>query len=170
MSTPKIEMALGHGSGVHIGNGIILTAAHVVKGNDTVTIKLYNKKEYKARPIFLDEERDIALVQIIDYTEPFEHLQLSCNYKEQHGDIVRIIGNPGMFEFIITSGKIAGLFQQNVIPIDATIMPGNSGGPAVNSNNEIIGIVIKVVAFRGMIIPIGLMVPSYVVCDIINTL
>src|SRR6185437_11356845 len=129
-SVVKVEMAEGgHGSGVHIGNGYILTAGHVAKDQDHVTIKTDDGKEAAADVIWSAKGYDVALLHT-DAKMQASHI--SCeNYPV--GTDVRAIGNPLDQDFVSTWGRVGGHRDPDenwkvAISVDMTIVPGMSGG------------------------------------------
>src|SRR5579871_6950977 len=140
----------GIGSGFLIkDSGEILTNYHVVSGNAQLTVRLADKKVYKARILGRDPRNDLALVKIDAGRKlPFLHLGDSDNLIV--GQKVLAIGNPFGLEGTLTTGIVSSLGRslegeeqntlEGLIQTDAAINPGNSGGPLLNSRGEVIGI------------------------------
>ena len=139
----------GQGSGFILDKqGHILTNNHVVEGAQLVEVTLYNKKQYKAKVLGTDKAHDLALLQITNAPD----LQPAVLADSSHllvGQRVYAIGNPFGFEGTMTRGIISALRSvqlpsgvkiDNAIQTDASVNPGNSGGPLLNSQGEVIGI------------------------------
>lgn len=136
----------GLGSGFIVSpDGYILTNAHVVSGATEVTVKLTDRREYRAKVIGVDKPSDIAVIKIDAKNLPVVTLGNSDNI--QVGEWVLAIGSPFGFENTVTSGiisaKARALPSENYTPFiqtDVPVNPGNSGGPLFNMNGEVIGI------------------------------
>ncbi len=140
-----ISVAGGAGSGVIIRrDGIILTNAHVVGRNQTVTVELATGSELPGRVLGRDPTLDIAVVDIAGDNLPSAPLGDSDDL--QVGQTAIAIGNPLGFERTVTSGIISAVRRSlgggldQLIQTDAAINPGNSGGPLLNSRGQVIGI------------------------------
>src|SRR2546430_701597 len=133
------------GSGFVISNdGYILTNAHVVEGADEITVKLTDKREYKAKVIGADKRTDVALIKIEGTGLPV--VKFGDPNKLKVGEWVVAIGSPFGFENTVTAGIVSAkgrsLPQENFVPFiqtDVAINPGNSGGPLFNMRGEVIG-------------------------------
>lgn len=138
--------ARGMGSGFIVSpDGLILTNAHVVDGADEVTVKLTDKREFKARVVGLDKLTDIAVLRIDANNLPV--VRLGDPTQARVGEWVLAIGSPFGFENTVTAGivsaKSRSLPSDSYVPFiqtDVAINPGNSGGPLLNLDGEVIGI------------------------------
>lgn len=136
----------GEGSGFIIStDGVILTNAHVVQGAKEVTVRLTDKREFKAKVIGHDERTDIAVIKINAVNLPTVKLGNPEDLKV--GEWILAIGSPFGFENTVTAGVVSAkgrmLPSDNAIPFiqtDAPINPGNSGGPLFNTRGEVVGI------------------------------
>ena len=139
----------GQGSGFIIDNqGHILTNYHVIDDAQTVEVTLWNKKKFKANRIGVDPVHDIALLQITGATD----LQPATLADSTHllvGQQVYAIGNPFGFSGTMTRGMISAIRSvllpsgnriEDAIQTDASVNPGNSGGPLLNSHGDVVGI------------------------------
>jgi S1-C subfamily serine protease len=139
----------GQGSGFIIDNqGHILTNYHVIDDAQTVEVTLWNKKKFKATRIGVDPVHDIALLQITGAT----NLQPATLADSTHllvGQLVYAIGNPFGFSGTMTRGMISAIRSvllpsgnriEDAIQTDASVNPGNSGGPLLDSHGDVIGI------------------------------
>jgi serine protease Do len=137
----------GLGSGFIVDpDGTILTNAHVVSGADTVTVKLTDKREFKAKVVGVDKATDVAVLRIDARNLPTVRIGNADSTKV--GEWVVAIGSPFGFENSVTAGIISAKSRQlpdenGYVPFlqtDVAINPGNSGGPLLNARGEVIGI------------------------------
>ncbi len=136
----------GMGSGFIVSaDGVILTNAHVVDDADEVTVKLIDKREFKAKVIGLDKLSDVAVLKIKASDLPI--VKIGNLQETRVGDWVIAIGSPYGFENSVTAGIISAksrsLPDDGYVPFlqtDVAVNPGNSGGPLFNLNGEVIGI------------------------------
>jgi len=143
------------GSGVVISSdGYLVTNAHVVEGAEDITVTLMGGKDYKGKIVGIDNAADIALLKIEG--KSFAYAKLGSSDDIIIGEWVVALGNPfGLFNVnykpTATVGIISGShldfgrqqngrIYQDMIQTDAAINTGNSGGPLVNANGEVIGI------------------------------
>ena len=143
---PGEQTKRGQGSGFIVSaDGIILTNAHVVEGADQVSVKLTDKREFKATVLGVDKPTDIAVLKIDATNLPI--VPLGDPAQTEVGDWVLAIGSPFGFENSVTAGivsaKSRSLPDEGYVPFlqtDVAINPGNSGGPLLNMKGEVIGI------------------------------
>ena len=138
----------GVGSGVIIDaeEGYIITNAHVVKAADNIYVTLDNDKRYTAEIVGIDEEADIAVIQID--AEDLTAIQIGDSGAIRVGDFAVAIGNPFQLAHTVTLGIISALGRsglgiesyEDFIQTDASINPGNSGGALVDLEGRLIGI------------------------------
>jgi serine protease Do len=138
------------GSGFVISSdGLVVTNHHVIEGATAVRVQL-NGREYDAEVKGFDQATDLALLQI-DTDGPLAHLALGNSDVLRVGDWVMAIGSPFRLENSVTVGVVSAKGRQinisaatssfeNFIQTDAAINFGNSGGPLVNLQGEVIGI------------------------------
>lgn len=148
---------LSSGTGVIIStDGVIVTNKHVVPtGTNTLKVTLFDGTSLDADVLARDPRNDIAFVKIKDKKgKDLKAAKLGDSTKIEVGDKVIAIGNAlGEFSNTVTSGIISGFGRDitagdvgdsenltNLIQTDAAINRGNSGGPLVNINGEVIGI------------------------------
>jgi serine protease Do len=144
---PRGEVPVtGLGSGFIINpDGVILTNAHVVDDATEVTVKLTDKREFRAKVLGIDKPSDIAVLKIDASGLPT--VKLGDSSRTRVGDWVLAIGSPFGFENSATAGivsaKSRSLPDDSYVPFiqtDVAVNPGNSGGPLFNLNGEVIGI------------------------------
>lgn len=138
-----VEVDGGHGSGVHLGHGVILTAAHVVDGEKKITIRDTAGTKVSGKVVAFDKDHDLALVDT-SYNGPSANL--SC-LPVKTGDHITISGNPFDLEFITTWGRVAGATREigewpEAFIGDITTAPGNSGSPVYNTRDEVVGVLV----------------------------
>ncbi|MDB5762908.1 MAG: peptidase [Herminiimonas sp.] len=136
----------GQGSGFIVGkNGLILTNAHVVQNADEVTVKLSDRREYKAKVLGSDTATDVAVLKINADNLPV--VSLGNPAQLGVGDYVLAIGAPFGFEQSATAGIVSAkgrsLPGDGYVPFiqtDVAVNPGNSGGPLFDANGNVVGI------------------------------
>jgi len=143
---PRDVPVRGEGSGFIVSpDGIVLTNAHVVKDADEVTVKLTDRREFRAKVLGADAQTDVAVLKIDAHELPTVHLGSSRALSV--GDWVLAIGSPFGFENSVTAGVVSAkrrsLPDDSAVPFiqtDVAINPGNSGGPLLNGRGEVVGI------------------------------
>jgi serine protease Do len=136
----------GQGSGFIVGaDGIVLTNAHVVQGASEVTVKLTDRREFRAKVLGADPATDIAVLRIDAKNLPV--VVLGDPARARVGDWVLAIGSPFGFENSVSAGIVSAkgrsLPGDTYVPFiqtDVAVNPGNSGGPLFNAAGEVIGI------------------------------
>ncbi len=160
--------------------GYILTNSHVVDDAVRIAIKLDSGEEFIARVIGADEETDLAVLKI-DAGRDLPFVKLGDSSRSQVGDWVLAIGSPFGLTRTVTAGIIsqtrretpyASAFQK-FIQTDAAINRGNSGGPLVNMDGEVIGVNSQIATSTGDFNGIGFALPAsealYVYEQIVKT-
>ena len=140
------QIMRGQGSGFIVSaDGLILTNAHVVDGAQEVTVKLTDRREFRAKVLGSDKESDIAVIRIAATNLPV--VQLGNPALIRVGEPVLAIGSPYGFENTATAGIVSATSRSlpdgNYVPFiqtDAPVNPGNSGGPLFNIKGQVIGI------------------------------
>ncbi len=179
---PEIEQ--GSGSGFIISaDGYILTNNHVVEGAEQVTVRLLDRREFKARIIGTDPNTDVAVLKIDAKDLP--PIALGNSDDARVGEWVLAIGNPlgeGL-TFTVTSGIVSAKGRalnglpgrgqgsiQDFIQTDAAINPGNSGGPLVSVRGEVIGINSAIASETGFYSGYGFAIPINLARTVMNQL
>lgn len=146
MSAPRNLPTHGQGSGFIVSpDGLVLTNAHVVKGASDVTVKLTDRREFRAKVLGSDPKTDVAVLKIDAKDLPV--VRLGSTRELQVGDWVLAIGSPFGFENSVTAGVVSAkgrsLPDDSLVPFiqtDVAVNPGNSGGPLFNARGEVVGI------------------------------
>jgi S1-C subfamily serine protease len=179
MQPSDVEILLGDGlgSGVHIGDGLFLTAAHVVAHpSKRLDVRLRDNSLRHATVLWASKDYDIALLSADG--RDVATSKLACR-DVKVGEPISSIGNPLGVESITAFGRVAGETRQMsdrpMFVADMTVVMGNSGGPIFDDKNEIVGIADAV-----MVAPLGnplaptpslvgysYAVPSSVICKLL---
>jgi serine protease Do len=179
---PEIEQ--GSGSGFVVSaDGYILTNNHVVEGAEQVTVRLLDRREFKAKVVGTDPNTDVAVLKIDASNLP--PMALGNSDDARVGEWVLAIGNPlgeGL-TFTVTSGIVSakgralnGLPRagqgsiQDFLQTDAAINPGNSGGPLVSVRGEVIGINSAIASETGFYSGYGFAIPINLARTVMNQL
>jgi serine protease Do len=136
----------GEGSGFIVSaDGVILTNAHVVRDASEVTVKLQDRREFRAKVLGSDPKTDVAVLKIDARNLPVVPLGNTRNL--QVGEWVLAIGSPYGLESTVTAGVVSAkgrtLPGDGGVPFiqtDVAVNPGNSGGPLFNTRGEVVGI------------------------------
>ena len=136
----------GAGSGFIVSpDGVILTNAHVVRGASEVTVKLADRREFRAKVLGSDQATDVAVLKIEAKNLPT--VPVGNSRSLQVGEWVLAIGSPFGLESTVTAGVVSAtgrnLGNDSQVPFiqtDVAVNPGNSGGPLFNTRGEVVGI------------------------------
>jgi len=164
------------GSGFIISaDGYILTNAHVIDKTDVVTVKLTDKRQFKARVIGADVYTDVALIKIDAKDLPV--VKIGNPAAVEPGEWVAAIGSPFGFESSVTVGVVSAkgrlLPHGSYVPFiqtDVAVNPGNSGGPLFATSGEVIGINSQIYSQTGGYMGIAFAIPIDIAMGISNQL
>jgi len=145
-AAPREVPVRGMGSGFILSpDGIVLTNAHVVKDANEVTVKLTDRREFRAKVLGSDPKTDVAVLKIDAKNLPVVTLGNTKDLRV--GEWVLAIGSPFGFENTVTAGVVSAkgrsLPDDSAVPFiqtDVAVNPGNSGGPLFNARGEVVGI------------------------------
>ena len=170
MQEPRFQE--GSGSGFVVSkDGYILTNNHVVEGSDQVTVRLLDRREFKAKIVGTDPNTDLAVLKID--VKNLVPAPLGNSSAARVGEWVLAVGNPlgDNLTFTVTSGIISAKGRslalpgqsdrtiQDFIQTDAAINPGNSGGPLVSVQGEVIGVNSAIASQTGYYSGYGFAIP-----------
>ena len=173
------QSSQAEGSGfVYDKAGDIVTNEHVVAGATSITVKLWNGKEYKARLIGTDNSTDLAVVRISAPSSLIHPLTLGNSAAVQVGDSVIAIGSPFGLAGTVTSGIISALHRSiespnnftigDSIQTDAPINHGNSGGPLIDMSGHVIGVNAQIQSDSGGSDGVGFAIPANTVSSVVS--
>jgi Do/DeqQ family serine protease len=157
--------ATGSGVIVDAAQGYVLTNAHVVENETSITVTTKDNRRFAAKLVGRDADTDVAVLKI--ETGKLTAVPLGDSDKLQVGDFVVAIGNPFGLGQTVTSGIVSALGRsglgiegyEDFIQTDASINPGNSGGALVDLRGNLVGINTAILAPGGGNIGIGFAVP-----------
>jgi len=162
----KQVTSVGSGFVVHSA-GYVVTNAHVVMKTVDQRVIFADGTEYKATPVSVDIESDLAVLKIDSGDRVLPDLELGRSDDLMIGETVVAIGNPLGYHHTLTTGVVSaldrtlsfssGIEYSGLIQTDASINPGNSGGPLLNILGELIGVN---TAIRGDAQNIGFAIPA----------
>jgi len=142
----------GEGTGFFFGKrGLILTNSHVVGNFSIVQVVLGGHLDVTGRVIGRDEELDVAIIQV-DLTGDLPALNLGDSDVLKQGDTVAVIGyslgsllgeSPSLTKGVVSAIRRFDEFE--FIQTDSSVNPGNSGGPLIDENGDVVGIIVATV-------------------------
>jgi putative serine protease PepD len=133
------------------GKGHIVTAAHVVQGASSISVKFQDGTTRTAKLLGTDEATDVAVLSVDPSGLTLHPLSLGSSAALGIGDQVAAIGDPFTYERSLSTGIVSGLDRTisapngftvaHAIQTDAALNPGNSGGPVLDASGQVVGIV-----------------------------
>jgi S1-C subfamily serine protease len=174
----QLETPEGLGSGViYDPDGLVLTAAHVIQGNQNVTVRLADGRSLQGTVVGADTDSDIGVVAIEDAPEGLPVATLADSAPDV-GDLAVAVGSPYGLDQTVTSGIVSALDRPappggpgvGTIQIDTPINPGNSGGPVANRDGEVIGIASYIQSETGGNVGLGFAVPVDIAARVADAL
>jgi serine protease Do len=178
----RSQPEMGSGSGVIISeDGYVVTNNHVVDGADEVTVTMSNKKSFKAKVVATDPSTDLAVVKIEAKGLPFLLYGNSDDVKV--GQWVLAVGYPLSLETTVTAGIVSAKGRsidinrrqsqtpvESFIQTDAAVNPGNSGGPLINPQGQLIGINSAIASPTGSYAGYSFTIPVNIVKKVVTDL
>jgi serine protease Do len=165
MPDPRQPDRRGAGSGFIIeSDGYIVTNHHVIDGADEIIVRMADRREYKAELVGSDPLSDIALLKVDAKNLPT--LEFGNSEKLRRGEWVVAIGSPFNFDQSVTAGIVSAKgrsnAQQQYVPFiqtDVAINRGNSGGPLLNLDGEVVGVNSWILSSSGGFIGLSFSIP-----------
>lgn len=156
-------------------DGYILTNYHVVKGADSIRVRLNDRRDLPAKLIGKDKQSDLALLKVdADHLVP---VKIGSSHHLKVGQWVLAIGAPFGFDNTVTAGivsaKSRSLPHDNYVPFiqtDVPINPGNSGGPLFNLDGQVVGINSQIVSKSGGFMGLSFAIPIDLAMQVVKQL
>jgi putative serine protease PepD len=169
------------GSGwVYDTDGHIVTNDHVVDGAQSISVRFWNGKSYSASVVGTDQSTDLAVIKVDAPSSVLHPLEVGDSSAVQVGDGVVAIGSPFGLEETVTSGIVSALHRAITAPnnftindsiqTDAAINHGNSGGPLLNAQGQVIGVNAQIKSDSGGNEGVGFSIPANTIRRIASTL
>lgn len=160
------EVISGSGSGfVFSSDGLILTNAHVILNSNRLNVTLLDGEEFTGEVTGIDKDTDIAIIKI--FGSGYTPAKLGSSGDLKIGQFVIAIGNPYGYQHSVSAGVLSGVGRtmrtpdghliDNILQSDAAMNPGNSGGPMIDTQGEVIGINTAIIpSAQGLSFSIGI--------------
>jgi putative serine protease PepD len=173
--------AKAQGSGwVYNSSGNIVTNEHVVDGASSISVRFWNGKTYSASVVGTDKSTDLAVIKVDAPSSELHPLSVGNSGDLQVGDGVVAIGSPFGLEETVTSGIVSALHRaieapnnftiNDSVQTDAAINHGNSGGPLLNAQGQVVGVNAQIRSDSGGNEGVGFAIPSDTVRSIATQL
>ena len=146
------SQGVGSGSGfVWDTEGHIVTNYHVIQNANSLTVKFFNGREYRADVVAFDPDADLSVIKLIDPEHELVPIAIGNSSDLRPGEMAIALGNPFGEEFTMTTGIVSAVSRTlnsgfssysipSVVQTDAAINPGNSGGPLLDKKGAVIGV------------------------------
>jgi putative serine protease PepD len=173
--------AKAQGSGwVYNSSGNIVTNEHVVDGASSISVRFWNGKTYSASVVGTDKSTDLAVIKVDAPSSELHPLSVGNSADLQVGNGVVAIGSPFGLEETVTSGIVSALHRaieapnnftiNDSVQTDAAINHGNSGGPLLNAQGQVVGVNAQIRSDSGGNEGVGFAIPSNTVRSIATQL
>ena len=178
---PGGGQAQAQGSGwVYDSDGHIVTNDHVVNGSTSIKVRFWDGKTYSATVVGTDKSTDLAVIKVDAPSSELYPLAVGDSTQLQVGDGVVAIGSPFGLEETVTSGIVSALHRaiqgvtnftiNDSIQTDAAINHGNSGGPLLNTQGQVVGVNAQIKSDSGGNEGVGFSIPSATVKSVASQL
>jgi putative serine protease PepD len=178
---PGGGQAQAQGSGwVYDSDGHIVTNDHVVNGATSIKVRFWDGKTYSATVVGTDKSTDLAVIKVNAPSSELYPLAVGDSTQLQVGDGVVAIGSPFGLEETVTSGIVSALHRaiqggtnftiNDSIQTDAAINHGNSGGPLLNTQAQVVGVNAQIKSDSGGNEGVGFSIPSATVKTVASQL
>ncbi|HEY7519788.1 MAG TPA: Do family serine endopeptidase [Methylomirabilota bacterium] len=171
---PRARQSLGSGV-IASSDGYVVTNFHVVRGADAVVVRLADQSEYQAKLVGSDSRTDLALLKVDGRELPA--MPFGDSDRLEVGDPVMAIGNPFGLDQTVTTGIVSAKERfigsgpyDDFIQTDASVNPGNSGGPLVDVRGALVGINTAIFSQTGGSVGIGFAIPVNIAKDVLRQL
>jgi len=133
----------------HSGNMVILTNYHVIENTDSITVTFTNGESYDATILGSNPNNDFAILTVNALQEIYKPLEIISSSTLKVGHSVIVVGTPYGLEGSLSNGIVSALnrtisideiVMTNIIQTTTPLNPGNSGGPLMNYNGQVVGI------------------------------
>lgn len=168
----RLEASGGLGSGVHIGNGLVITAAHVVSQNKSMKVFGDDNRvlDEAGEVLWSNAKYDVALIRLHKPALKSAPLMCAPNFTSQ---AVWAYGNPMGVKAVYTRGEVVGPARKweiwaSVVPVSGPIIYGQSGGGVLDADGGVVGIAVGLLMTPAGIASFGWIVPARVVCDLMG--
>jgi putative serine protease PepD len=176
---PQRQEAQGSGF-VYDSKGDIVTNQHVVDGASSISVRFWNGATYSAQLVGADPSTDLAVIRVDAPTSVLSPLTLGDSNQLQVGDGIVAIGSPFGLEETVTSGIVSALHRSisspndftipDSIQTDAAINHGNSGGPLLNTQGQVVAVAAQIESDSGGNDGVGFGIPSTTVRSVVGQL
>jgi putative serine protease PepD len=178
---PGGGQAQAQGSGwVYDSDGHVVTNDHVVDGSTSIKVRFWDGKTYSATVVGTDKSTDLAVIKVDAPSSELYPLTVGDSTQLQVGDGVVAIGSPFGLEETVTSGIVSALHRaiqgqtnftiNDSIQTDAAINHGNSGGPLLNTQGQVVGVNAQIKSDSGGNEGVGFSIPSATVKTVASQL
>lgn len=168
-STVYIAVGDGHGSGMIVGPGLVLTAYHAVRTEDRPGVRFYDGQSANGKVVWTAPGRDLALIAV-DIPKGHPVPPMSCD-DIAPGERIIAVGHPLQSEWVAVSGHMPEWqgYHDRYVSLGLRIGQGASGGPVFDNEGQVVGIVLNILtrrlyAKKG----IGYMLPARDFCQTIR--